>query len=138
MPAQVPEIDVNTIPAAFISRVDIVTGGRFGAYGSDAVTGVINFVLKKELEGFQLDARQNLTEQGDASLRVRDLTFGTGFRRQAAAICSRRSAGSDRSRPFREAATSPVSQPRDGCTIPGTRDELGIGQATAQPDLHRG
>src|SRR5215218_5499372 len=45
---KIPEVDVNTIPAALIERVDIVTGGASAVYGSDAVTGVINFVLKSK------------------------------------------------------------------------------------------
>ncbi|MGH6706695.1 MAG: TonB-dependent receptor plug domain-containing protein, partial [Sphingomicrobium sp.] len=58
---EIPEIDVNTIPAALIDRVDIVTGGASAVYGSDAVTGVINFILKRKLVGLHLEARQNLT-----------------------------------------------------------------------------
>src|SRR5688572_2998486 len=65
---QIPEIDVNTIPAALIDRVDIVTGGASAVYGSDAVTGVINFILKNEMDGLELEARQNITERGDASV----------------------------------------------------------------------
>jgi outer membrane cobalamin receptor len=76
---EIPEVDVNTIPAALIDRVDIVTGGASAVYGSDAVTGVINFILKKKLDGLHLEARQNLTERGDASVSSADLTFGTGF-----------------------------------------------------------
>lgn len=77
--AAVPEIDVNTIPAALIDRVDIVTGGASAVYGSDAVTGVINFVLKKRLDGLHLEANNNLTEMGDGRSSSIDLSYGTSF-----------------------------------------------------------
>jgi iron complex outermembrane receptor protein len=77
--AAVPEIDVNTIPAALIDRVDIVTGGASAVYGSDAVTGVINFVLKNRLEGLHLEANNNITEMGDGRSSSIDLSYGTSF-----------------------------------------------------------
>src|SRR5690606_29338935 len=46
-------VDVDLIPQALVSRVDIVTGGASAAYGSDAVSGVVNFILNKEFDGFQ-------------------------------------------------------------------------------------
>ena len=77
--AAVPEIDVNTIPAALIDRVDIVTGGASAVYGSDAVTGVVNFVLKNRLEGLHLEANNNITEMGDGRSSSVDLSYGTSF-----------------------------------------------------------
>ena len=51
--SQVP--DLNNIPAALVDRVDIVTGGASATYGSDAVAGVVNFIMKKNFEGVQVD-----------------------------------------------------------------------------------
>ncbi len=47
--------DLNNIPAALVDRVDVVTGGASAVYGSDAVAGVVNFILKKNFEGIQVD-----------------------------------------------------------------------------------
>ncbi len=47
-------VDINTIPNALIERVDIVTGGNSAVYGSDAVAGVVNFILKEDYEGFSV------------------------------------------------------------------------------------
>ncbi len=47
--------DLNNIPAALVDRVDVVTGGASAVYGSDAVAGVVNFILKKNFEGVQVD-----------------------------------------------------------------------------------
>jgi iron complex outermembrane receptor protein len=50
-----PVADINFIPAALIDRVDLLTGGASAVYGADAVAGVVNFVMKKDFEGLQLD-----------------------------------------------------------------------------------
>lgn len=51
------DVDLNTIPAALIERVEVITGGAGATYGADAVAGVVNIILKKNFEG--LDARAN-------------------------------------------------------------------------------
>lgn len=48
--------DINNIPAALIERIDVVTGGASAVYGSDALAGVVNFVLKRDFSGIRLDA----------------------------------------------------------------------------------
>ena len=50
------QVDLTTIPASLIERVEIVTGGASAVYGSDAVSGVVNVILKKNFEGFEFDA----------------------------------------------------------------------------------
>jgi iron complex outermembrane receptor protein len=57
--------DTNLIPTSLIERVDIVTGGASAAYGSDAVSGAVNFVMKNRLEGFNLDLRYGISQRGD-------------------------------------------------------------------------
>ncbi|MCC6927224.1 TonB-dependent receptor [Novosphingobium sp.] len=52
-----PAADLNFIPGAMIQRVDVLTGGASATYGSDALAGVVNFVLNTDFEGFQLDAQ---------------------------------------------------------------------------------
>ncbi|MBX3431280.1 MAG: TonB-dependent receptor plug domain-containing protein [Hyphomonadaceae bacterium] len=49
-------VDLNTIPASLISRVEVVTGGASAVYGSDALAGVVNFVLKDDYEGGEITA----------------------------------------------------------------------------------
>ena len=50
-------VDVSTIPSGLIERVDILSGGASAVYGSDAVTGVVNFILKDDFEGFEVTAQ---------------------------------------------------------------------------------
>jgi outer membrane receptor for ferrienterochelin and colicin len=56
--AQAP--DINNVPAALVERIDVVTGGASAVYGSDALAGVVNFVLKRNFSGLQIDATNGL------------------------------------------------------------------------------
>jgi outer membrane receptor protein involved in Fe transport len=58
-------VDVNTIPQLLIDRVEVVTGGASATYGSDAVGGVVNFILDKKFEGLKLQADSGITSRGD-------------------------------------------------------------------------
>ncbi len=59
------QVDLNTIPASLVERAEVLTGGRSAVYGSDAIAGVVNFVLKKDFEGVSLDTSYRITEKGD-------------------------------------------------------------------------
>lgn len=58
-------VDVSTIPNALIERVEVLTGGASAVYGADAVTGVVNYVLKRDFEGVTLDGQMGLSSKGD-------------------------------------------------------------------------
>lgn len=58
-------VDLNTIPDALIDRVDVVTGGRSAVYGSDAIAGVVNFILRKDFSGFETNVHYSETQYGD-------------------------------------------------------------------------
>lgn len=72
-------VDVSSIPSALIERVDVLTGGAGAVYGSDAVTGVVNFILKDSFEGFQADARGNISDAADGGQWDIALTYGKNF-----------------------------------------------------------
>lgn len=72
-------VDVNTIPTALIERVEVITGGAGATYGPDAVAGVVNFILKKNFEGFAIDSTYRVTDKGDGTEWGTDLTFGGSF-----------------------------------------------------------
>jgi outer membrane receptor protein involved in Fe transport len=59
-------VDVDMLPQMLVSRVEIVTGGASAVYGSDAVAGVVNFVLDRRFDGFKAVALGGLSGQGDA------------------------------------------------------------------------
>lgn len=72
-------VDINTIPTALIKNVEVLTGGASAVYGSDAVAGVVNFILKDDFEGVQTSVGYEVTEQGDAGIWNADFTIGGNF-----------------------------------------------------------
>ena len=73
------EVDVQTIPTDLIERVDIVTGGSSAVYGSDAVAGVVNFILKRNFDGFRIRAQSGLSSRGDRGINFVSVTAGRNF-----------------------------------------------------------
>ncbi len=59
-------VDLNVVPSLAIQRVEVVTGGASAAYGSDAVSGVINLIYDDKLEGLKLNAQYGMADKGDA------------------------------------------------------------------------
>ena len=72
-------VDTNTIPVDLVERVDTVTGGTSAVYGSDAIAGVVNFVLKRNYEGISLRAQGGVTDRGDRGSYFAAGTFGKNF-----------------------------------------------------------
>jgi outer membrane receptor protein involved in Fe transport len=72
-------VDINTIPEDLIERTDILTGGASAIYGADGVTGVVNFVLKKNFDGFSARAQADISRYGDSGQRLLALTWGKNF-----------------------------------------------------------
>ena len=71
--------DVNTIPTDLIDRVDVVTGGDSAVYGSDAIAGVVNFVLKDHYSGVQVRGQSGISQHGDAPSSFVSLLAGQNF-----------------------------------------------------------
>ena len=72
-------VDVGSIPAHLIKSVEVLTGGASAVYGADAVTGVVNFILNDEFEGFELDAQTGLSSEGDAQQTQVTATYGFNY-----------------------------------------------------------
>ena len=75
----IPSADINLLPQNLISRVDVVTGGASAAYGSDAVAGVVNFILDAKFTGMKGNVNYSLTDRGDANTITADLAVGKDF-----------------------------------------------------------
>jgi len=58
--------NLDLIPAQLIERIDVLTGGASAVYGSDAVAGVANFILKRDFEGFELDVQGGFQQHGNS------------------------------------------------------------------------
>ncbi|WP_340677066.1 TonB-dependent receptor [Paraglaciecola sp.] len=72
-------VDMSMIPVALIERIEIITGGASAIYGADAVTGVVNFIMRKDFEGFELDASFGQTAENDGEKSDLSLSWGTNF-----------------------------------------------------------
>ncbi len=72
-------IDVNTIPAELLERVDVITGGNSAIYGSEAVAGVVNFVLREDFEGVRVTGQSSITSRSDRPQQFLAVTAGTNF-----------------------------------------------------------
>ena len=73
--------DINTIPTQMVERVDILTGGASAVYGSDAVAGVVNFIMKKDFEGVEVTSQYNFYWHendygGPGEVKLRDVIEG--------------------------------------------------------------
>jgi len=70
----VPVADLNDIPAALVDHVEVLTGGASAVYGSDALAGVVNFIMRKDFEGVEVDGTYSIYNNANDNSRWRGLT----------------------------------------------------------------
>jgi outer membrane receptor protein involved in Fe transport len=75
----VGRVDLNNIPLALIERTEVLTGGASTTYGADAVSGVVNFITKRNFSGFEMSASEQITQRGDGNIFRVDATIGANF-----------------------------------------------------------
>src|SRR5579862_5761993 len=69
-------VDVSALPIGLIDRVEVLTGGASAIYGADAVSGVVNFITKRNFEGFELNGEHSQTSRGDGQINLFNATAG--------------------------------------------------------------
>ena len=74
-----PAPNLDQIPVAMIERVDVVTGGASAVYGSDAIAGVVNFIMRKNFEGVQIDAQYGFNQHDNSNGLIRGLADTAGL-----------------------------------------------------------
>lgn len=72
-------VNIDTIPAAAIARVETITGGASSVYGADAIAGVVNFILKRDFEGVDVNAQWGNTLEGDGDESTFSVLMGSNF-----------------------------------------------------------
>lgn len=72
-------VDISILPPGLIERVEIITGGASAVYGSDAVTGVVNFIMKDDFEGLEMSAQYGISEESDGRETQLNLLAGGAF-----------------------------------------------------------
>ncbi|MDO1559677.1 TonB-dependent receptor [Brevundimonas sp. 2R-24] len=71
--------DLNTIPASLIERVEVVTGGASAVYGSDALAGVVNFIMKDDFQGLEFQTQYGMSSRGDGETFTLNALMGANF-----------------------------------------------------------
>lgn len=72
-------VDVATLPTSMIDRVDVVTGGASAVYGSDAMAGAINFILRDDFEGIEASTDYTVSDESDGDIYTIDVLLGSGL-----------------------------------------------------------
>jgi iron complex outermembrane recepter protein len=72
-------VDINSIPQDLIEKVDVLTGGASAIYGADGVSGVVNFVLKRDFEGIAARGQIGISDKGDAGTQYGSIVAGSNF-----------------------------------------------------------
>src|SRR3954454_6503757 len=72
-------VDVSMLPQLLIQRVDVVTGGASASWGSDAVSGVVNFIIDKKFTGFKASLQSGISTYGDNWGALYQMAAGTSF-----------------------------------------------------------
>jgi iron complex outermembrane receptor protein len=75
---EVPVADLNTIPAALVDHVEVLTGGASAVYGSDAMAGVVNFVMRKDFEGIEVDGQYGIAQADNTNATYRNIVSSAG------------------------------------------------------------
>ncbi len=71
--------DINQIPGALIKRVEVLTGGASATYGSDAVAGVVNFIMLDDFEGLQIDGQYSVYQHNNDNTRYQKVVGESGY-----------------------------------------------------------
>lgn len=72
-------VDINSIPTDLIERVDVLTGGASAVYGADGVSGVVNFITKRDFAGLSARGQMGVSQYGDAPNRFASILAGRNF-----------------------------------------------------------
>lgn len=72
-------VDISILPGGLMDRVEIITGGASAVYGADAVSGVVNFILKDDFEGLQVSGQYGISGESDGEERQYGLLMGGSF-----------------------------------------------------------
>jgi outer membrane receptor protein involved in Fe transport len=73
------KVDINTIPTAMIERVEVLSGGASAVYGSDAVAGAVNFILRDDFEGVEVSAQAGESAEGDTGTIQAEVLVGSSL-----------------------------------------------------------
>ncbi|AZG36734.1 MULTISPECIES: TonB-dependent receptor [Shewanella] len=103
-------VDLNTIPVSMIQRVEVLKDGASAVYGTDAIAGVVNIILKRDFDGFEMNAQTGMSGQGDADETSIDFTLGNTFDKGNVVINAQYTKRGDASQADRDFSDCPISE----------------------------
>ena len=101
-------VDLNTIPLSMIQRIEVLKDGASAIYGTDAVAGVVNVILKRDYEGFEMNMQTGVSGEGDADETTIDFTLGTAFEKGHIVIGMQYTDRGDASQADRDFSNCPI------------------------------
>ena len=122
------QVDLNSIPTDFIERVEILTGGASATYGSDAVAGVVNIILKKGFEGISLDAQVGRSSAGDDDKKKASVTWGTKSSDGRGSLMAHMAVSQQGAVYSRDRDASAVDQTSKGASVTGLAEDMLVAQ----------
>ncbi len=126
-------VDLATIPTSLVERVEIITGGASAVYGSDAIAGAVNFLLRDDYEGLQVSSQWGETSESDGRSLQYDVLFGSNFAEDRGNVTlyashSTRDPVFMQNRDFSRVPLSAALGPSGSGNIPGGRISLSAAQ----------
>ncbi|KTG20787.1 TonB-dependent receptor [Pseudoalteromonas sp. XI10] len=103
-------VDLNTIPVSMIKQVEVLKDGASAVYGTDAVAGVVNIILKDDFEGLDMNLNGAITGEGDADETSFDITMGSSFDRGNVVIGLQYTDRGDASQADRDFSDCPIEE----------------------------
>ncbi|WP_285164900.1 TonB-dependent receptor [Shewanella goraebulensis] len=113
-------VDLNTIPVSMIQRVEVLKDGASAVYGTDAIAGVVNVILKRDFDGFELNVQTGMSGQGDADETSLDFTVGNTFDKGNVVINAQYTKRGDASQADRDFSECPIAEGDDGLYCAGS------------------
>lgn len=113
-------VDLNTIPVGMVERIEVLKDGASAVYGTDAVSGVVNIILKRDYEGLEFNLLGGISGHGDAEETGFDLTMGTSFDKGNIVVGLQYLKRGDASQADRDFSDCPVSEGADGLFCGGS------------------
>ena len=113
-------VDLNTIPVSMIKQVEVLKDGASAVYGTDAVAGVVNIILKDNFEGLDMNVNSAITGEGDATENSIDFTVGSSFDKGNIVIGMQYTDRGKASQADRDYSSCPIAEGANGLYCTGS------------------
>lgn len=113
-------VDLNTIPVSMIQRIEVLKDGASAVYGTDAVAGVVNVILKRDYDGFEMNVQTGMSGQGDADESSVDFTLGGSSDKGNIVVGVQYTNRGEASQADRDFSNCPIAEGDDGLYCAGS------------------